>query len=329
MRNSDDEKISVIIPAYNAEQTIERCLYSVLKQTYQNLEIIVIDDGSSDGTRALLNAIQENEFRLVVIHKENGGAASARNVGLKVITGKYVTFLDADDFIEPEVYEKLHNAINELQLDIVSASIREIYNGNIVEERLSDFDCPIISGYDAICDMYSYEGGIRTVVWDKLYRREIIQGISFDEDSRYGEDTLFNCQAMLNCHRYGRIPYIGYTYDHRGSQVTGGGYNSACLCNIHVIEKMQDVINEKIYNNEKVEDCLMKYKITIYRQLFKAMVKTNSYSRIRDDYYYLREYAKSISSESLKNQLCIKHRIQWVLYLYAFKLYMDLDKLKN
>lgn len=328
MRNSDDEKISVIIPAYNSEQTIERCLYSVLKQTYQNLEIIVIDDGSSDGTRALLDAIGENEPRLVVLHKENGGAASARNDGLKVISGKYVTFLDADDFIEPAVYEKLYYAMNELQLDIASASIREIYNGNIVEERLNALDDPVISGYDALCDMYSYEGGIRTVVWDKLYRREMIQGINFDEESPYGEDTLFNCQAMLRCQRYGRIPYIGYTYDHSGSQMTGGGYNSACLCNIHVIEKMWVVINEKKYNNARVEDCLMKYKITIYRQLFHAMMKTNSYSRIKDDYYYLREYAKSISRESLRNHLCLKHRIQWGLYLYAFKLYMDLDKLK-
>ena len=95
-----NSKISVIIPAYNAEKTIERCLNSVTEQSYTNLEIIVVDDGSKDRTLSILNAAAKNDRRIKVISKKNGGAASARNQGLKIVSGEFITFLDADDYID-------------------------------------------------------------------------------------------------------------------------------------------------------------------------------------------------------------------------------------
>ena len=317
----DKEKISIIIPAYNASKTIKRCLDSIINQTYGNLEIIVVDDGSKDTTLSILKECAELESRIKVISKQNGGAASARNVGLKEVTGEYITFLDADDYIECEVYEKLYELMQKKNLDIVSASIREIYIDNHVEERVNDNNLPVIDGEKALCDMFSYAGGIRTVVWDKLYKKQVIEGIYFDEKCPYGEDTLFNCEAMLKCNRYGRISYIGYTYDHRESQMTGKKYSSESLCNVSVIDKMQNIMLKYNSYTGNLKDSFNLYKIMIYRQLFNSMLHEKFYYAIKDDYLYLRQKSRSVKLRDIRKHLSFKHQIQWVVYLYLFKLY--------
>lgn len=317
-------KISVIIPAYNAEKTIERCLNSITEQSYTNLEVIVVDDGSKDRTLSMVNEIAKNERRIKVISKKNGGAASARNLGLKMVSGEFITFLDADDYIEKDVYMELYRAQEENDLDIVSASIREIYRGDIVKKSVNPEGVILLTGEEALCNMLSYCGGVRTVVWDKLYKKSVIKNAVFEEPCPYGEDALFNCEAILKCKRYGTIPYIGYTYDHRESQMTGGEYNSSILSNVNVIEKMAAIIKKENcngYNEKNIENYLMTYKITMYRQLFQRMLVAENYKKVKNDYNVLREHAVKISSEDIKINLEFKHRIQWIIYLYFFKIY--------
>ena len=325
-------KISVIIPAYNAEKTVERCLNSVIEQSYTNVEVIVVDDGSKDRTLSIANEIAKNDSRVKVISKQNGGAASARNVGMKIASGEFITFLDADDYIEKEIYTELSKALNQNDLDIVSASIREIYDGDISKESINLNGVTIFTGEDALCNMFSYCGGVRTVVWDKLYKKSIIQNITFAEPCPYGEDTLFNCEAILKCKRYGTIPYIGYTYDHRESQMTGGKYNSSILCNIDVIEKMVTIIeqnNGNSYNVKNVKNHLVIYKIAIYRQLFQRMLMAENYEEVKNDYNVLKEYAMKISYRDIKSNLKLKHRIQWKFYLYFFGIYRAIVNNEN
>lgn len=318
------EKISVIIPAHNAEKTIERCLDSIIAQSYENLEIIVIDDGSNDLTLSVLTEIAKKDKRIKVLSKENGGASSARNEGLRIASGDFITFLDADDYIEKQVYEKLYRELRKNDFDIVSASIREIYNDNSIEERINPNGVTSFTGKEALCCMFTYSKGIRTVVWDKLYKRSILQNIFFDESSRYGEDTLFNCQAILRCKRYGTISYIGYTYDHRESQMTGHVYTSAILSNVNIIDKMIKIIREdncNRYNTEEIGNSLTTYKITIYRQLFQYMLQVENLKKIEKDYLYLKEKAKKIRHNELRKNLSTKHKIQWIIYLYFFREY--------
>lgn len=161
-------KISVIIPAYNAEKTIERCLNSVIEQSYTNVEVIVVDDGSKDRTLSIANEVAKNDSRVKVISKQNGGAASARNVGIKLASGEFITFLDADDYIEKDTYMELHKAQKQNDLDIVSASIREIYDGDISKERINPNGVTVFTGEDALGNMFSYCDGVRTVVWEQI-----------------------------------------------------------------------------------------------------------------------------------------------------------------
>ena len=125
MRN-ENPLITVIIPIYNIMDCLERCVNSVCAQTYRNLEILLVDDGSTDGTGALCDRLAEGDGRIRVFHKENGGSSSARNLGLQQARGEYVGFVDSDDFIEPDMYERLMEQVKAGGYSIVQASRDEI-----------------------------------------------------------------------------------------------------------------------------------------------------------------------------------------------------------
>ncbi len=317
------KKLSIIIPVYNGEKTINRCLTSIMGQSYTNLEIVVVDDGSKDRTKNIIAKLASSDPRIHYYRKENGGAASARNVGLNSVSGEYITFLDSDDYIEPDTYLNMIGQLENMHLDMVSSSIREIYDGDIIQLRVNE-DNQVIDGAEALCKMFSFEGGIRTVVWDKIYRRSIIEQIRFQENLPYGEDTLFNCKAMVKVRRYGRIAYVGYTYDHRESKMTSNTYHERFMCNVDVIKGMQVVIDKELLNNlcySKVNKYLMLYRIEIYRDLFHKLLSQGWKDISKQNYILLRDNALKIPNNSLKTNLSFKHRIQWFLYLYCFSVY--------
>lgn len=314
-------KISVVVPAYNAETTLQRSIESILNQSYSNIEIIIVDDGSEDQTREVAQTLREKDDRIRIIHQTNSGVSAARNKGLETATGEYITFLDADDYMESEVYEKMVAEMERDRLDIVSAAIKEVYNGDVIKIRNNPDNCPVISGIRALCNMFSYQGGIRTVVWDKLYRKECVKEIRFDINYKFGEDTLFNCQAMLECKRYGQISYVGYTYDHRESKATGQRYNRDSMCNVSVIEDMQELVDiSSVSKMDIVKEYLMRYRITIYRQLFQSLLRDYSDIYI-DDYLYLKRCASKLKIRDLFQHLSLKHLIQWYIYCYFFGWY--------
>ena len=122
-----EKLVSVIIPAYNIERYISRCLDSIMAQTYNNLEIIVIDDGSKDQTAEILDDYQKRDSRIIVVHKENGGVSSARNNGLDIATGDYISFVDGDDLIESNMYEILVKILEKEKTDIAHCGYQMIY----------------------------------------------------------------------------------------------------------------------------------------------------------------------------------------------------------
>ena len=122
----EQELISVIIPVYNIKEYLERCVDSVLAQTWGRLEILLVDDGSTDGTEKLVDELRKKDSRIRVFHKPNGGSSSARNLGISEAKGKYLGFVDSDDFIEPFMYERLYRAMQETGMPIAQGGRREI-----------------------------------------------------------------------------------------------------------------------------------------------------------------------------------------------------------
>ena len=131
-----DELISVIVPVYNGEKYLPICMKSLLEQTYRNLEVILVDDGSKDGSGAMCDAYAAQDSRVRVIHQANGGVSSARNAGLDQVTGKYVAFVDADDYVEPDYLKRLCEDLTRHEADLSSCDYREVIQGDVAKTAI-------------------------------------------------------------------------------------------------------------------------------------------------------------------------------------------------
>ena len=204
-------KVSIIIPIYNVEKYLSRCVDSVLQQTLSKIEIVLVDDGSPDKCPSICDQYKEKDNRIKVIHKKNGGLASARNAGLRISTGEYILFLDSDDWIEPETAEELVNIAEQYQVDFVR--FRPMYAGwpNHKDGSLCDFGTEtgmkegLYQKEDIVREIYprlfatqQLTLGVIVAAWRSLYRREFLEknNLLFDEEIRYSEDTIFSAKVV-------------------------------------------------------------------------------------------------------------------------------------
>lgn len=175
------EKISVIVPVYNSIDCLERCVRSICAQTYTELEILLIDDGSTDGTDALCESLAAQDCRIRICHKKNGGASSARNMGIGLAVGKYLGFVDSDDYIEPDMYELMMNAIQERQVSVVQISRDEVDEAG---RRLPDVCVPpedvrFCGAQDFLKELLLHRGDCSFCT--KLVKRELFATHKFPE----------------------------------------------------------------------------------------------------------------------------------------------------
>lgn len=220
-------KISIIIPVYNVSEYIERAVGSLLNQTYKNIEIILIDDGSKDGSSIICDNLGSQYDTIIVIHQANQGVSAARNAGLESCTGEYVMFLDADDWCQEKCIEKLLIPMLENDLDITCCQVREVTDSKIVITEESQDNVKILRNKEILPYMLRYDSG---AVWAKLYRRSVIGKLRFEKDIRYGEDTLFLYSVWKNVNNIGLIEYCGYNYYcNRLGNVTSAGLNERYL----------------------------------------------------------------------------------------------------
>lgn len=184
-------KISVIIPIYNVGEYLEQCIDSVINQTYKDLEIILVNDGSTDNCPAICDKYARIDSRIIVIHKTNGGLSDARNAGLKVATGEYIGFVDSDDYIVPDMYSILMSKIAEYGSDIVSCKFDFLMDDQIKQCPWPSMNSYIEGKVVTLQDFFTtlINGDIDCACWNKLYKKEIINE-SFKK-GRIAEDFLF------------------------------------------------------------------------------------------------------------------------------------------
>lgn len=212
--------ISVIVPVYNVEEYLSECVESIRNQTYNNLEIILVDDGSTDNSANICDEYAKKDSRIKVIHKKNGGLADARNAGIKIATGKYIGFVDSDDFILPDMYEKLFNTIESTASDIVMA--KWCYDDEIEKSDNSTENEPIVfTNCEALDFLIQGRKGqhISTSVWDRLYKREVIQEVWFPFGKCY-EDIVWTTNVFWNAKRIAYIAQTVYIYRKREGSIT-------------------------------------------------------------------------------------------------------------
>lgn len=189
------KKISIIVPAYNIENYLGRCLESLLAQTYQNLEIIVVDDGSTDQTAKILDTYAEKDKRIIAVHQENQGVSAARNHGLDFATGDYIGFTDGDDFVESDMYAFLANLLEKKRVDIAHCGYQMVfpnridYYYNTGTERFMNHD----EGVYELLTGTMIEPGL----WNKLYRAELFRAVRLPVGVQETEDLLCNFELFM------------------------------------------------------------------------------------------------------------------------------------
>ena len=208
-----NQTISVIVPVFNVAGYLPQCVDSILSQDYGNLEVILIDDGSTDGSGEICDRYAALDSRVRAIHQKNGGAAAAKNAGLRLATGEYLAFADSDDYLEPGAYGFLMKVLLENGADAVQGSFREVYRNRAEEQRISE---ETLEGYDYL--LRFPKDFSCALLWNKLYRRALFDGVYFEEGHKI-DDEYFTYQGFLQPRKVVRMDRVVYNYRKRASSV--------------------------------------------------------------------------------------------------------------
>lgn len=255
------ELISVIVPVYNVEDYLERCIDSITGQTYKNLEIILVDDGSTDNSGEICDRKAEEDDRIIVIHKQNGGLSDARNTGLAAASGEYISFIDSDDRIEKKMYMTLFNAIKENNCGASGCKFFRTDNIN-ADFPEADDSVKIYSGAEIQHELIN-DKIIQQVVWNKLYRTELIKDIPF-EFGKCNEDEFWTYKALDNCNTFAAVNYYGYAYLQRSQSIINSSFSL----------KRLDAVEGKALRAEYIKT----HYPELYNEAVKNLISTCIYS---------------------------------------------------
>lgn len=265
-----EKLISVIIPVYNVQEYLIKCIESVINQTYENLEIIIVDDGSTDKSTEICNKVKKNDSRIRVIHKENGGLSDARNVGIDNANGEYISFIDSDDYVDNNYIELLYNAIKQYDADMSIASHRVIYEKNIIDRSTGKEFCaePI-----EILKMLLYDNGIDTSAWGKLYKKSLFNEIRFPK-GRFFEDSATTYMLIDKSKKIGVCSKPIYNYVIRNNSISNETFSEKKMDLIVSTEEMTNYIKNKYPELEKACNRRLMYAyLSTLTQLAKSKVK--------------------------------------------------------
>ncbi len=328
-------KITVIIPVYNVKNYIEKCVKSVCDQTYSNLEIILVDDGSTDGSEQLCDALASKDDRIKVIHKENGGPSDARNAGVKVMTGEYVGFVDGDDWIEPQMYEKLLKACLEMNCMVSCCRYREIVDLEaMVDASEASVDQPIcLSIHDAM-EAFITESEFPAIyisVWSKLYHKDILKNVSFLK-GRLSEDIVFTTEVLCQIENIAYVDEVLYDYNkiRVGSIMNEKKYEHTFQHEIPSFRESFEIIKK----SEVVNDL---YEMAYFYFYWRLLLYAKNYKN-KKDAYEIKMYDKLVEilmEEKVAVKASCKHpsinrkyMLRLKVFLICPKLYWFLDGLR-
>lgn len=282
-RDGNLSLVSIIIPMFNGENTILKCLESIRKQTYKNLEIIIVDDGSQDNSLELCKKFISLDNRFALYSKINGGVSSARNFALKLVNGKFVTFIDCDDIVNTKYIESLCSVIELSGADICISSFSRISNSDFFEKEielinqeksLDDFKVINMSSSKALesmimTDVFKWE------VCGKLFRIDIVDQLYFDESEVLFEDFTFTCNTLARSTEIVYVPLKMYNYTDNPVSASKQKYSDKL---IHLIKTTENFDNFICQNFPMLDYCSKYFKAVIYFDILdKIICSSNSF----------------------------------------------------
>lgn len=219
----DTPKISVIVPVYKVEAYLDECIRSITGQSYQNLEILLVDDGSPDSCPAMCDAWAEKDSRVRVIHKKNGGLSDARNAGMSAATGELMAFVDSDDTLHPDMFRLLYESMVENDSDLAACGVEMVWEDGTPPRPLTRSGCRVMQTDEAMRAVIE-ESWLKQPVWYKLYKAELIRNLSFPV-GKYHEDVFWTYQAVARAKRVSVFDTVGYYYRQRSGSIMAERYS--------------------------------------------------------------------------------------------------------
>ncbi len=297
--------ISVVIPAYKVEAFLDRCLQTVVNQTYSNLEIILVEDGSPDRCPEICDAWANKDPRVRVIHKTNGGLSDARNAGMSIASGEFVAFVDSDDYLACDMFEKLLEAIEADKSDIAACAVEMVWEDGRPGQLFTVQKRCVLDREQAQAALLS-ETLLKQPVWYKLYKREVIQGIPF-EKGKYHEDVFWSYQVIGRANRVSLIENVGYYYTQRSDSIMGRGYSLDRLDALEAAEKRYDYIAREFPSLEKrarlkvVSNCIYQGQMAL--KFLERREQKQVFARLEASRKKYRIHYKDYSNYKIKRRL--------------------------
>ena len=275
--------ISVIVPIYKVEKYLKKCVDSIINQTYKNLEIILVDDGSPDNCPKICDEYARQDRRIKVIHKENGGLSDARNAGMKVARGEYISFIDSDDWIKPEMIEGMYNRMIEDNSDLVSSGVIWVDEEDTEIRTATVSENCVLNTEQAMKELLN-DGKLKQHVWNKLYKADLIKNILFDK-GKYHEDVFWSYKVIGEAKRVSIDKNSYYFYVQRSKSIMGEKYSAKRLDALDAMKLRCEYTKDKfpkLYNNALsvyIGSCMYHLQLALLADIDKSVIK-NIISRI-------------------------------------------------
>lgn len=310
--------LSVIIPVYNVEKYIEKCLESVINQTYKNIEIILINDGSTDSSLEKCEIFAKKDDRINLITKKNEGLAATRNLGIELSKGDYVTFLDSDDYIHELMYEELIKNLEENNVDISACRSRDVNENHSyhLDQEVFNNKLKIFNTQEIFEGLFEQKE-VRFEVWNKVFKREVIGTTRFIVGQTY-EDIHFDREIFFKANTYVCTNNIMHFYLISREGNTNSSFNEARLSSLKELKKLSEELKEHQYEDGyyKVNLYILNFCISLYLIAKKNNASKNSMKEIR---LFYREYY--LKTGFFKKNTNLKFKLKTILFFISPSLF--------
>ena len=321
-------EVSMIVPVYQVENYIAQCIESVLYQTFQDFELILVDDGSKDQSGSICDSYAEKDDRIIVIHTKNRGAAAARNVGFEQASGNYITFLDGDDYLDRHMIERLYAVIEQSEYDMVVCDFL-----NLLPDEKDNFIVQLqektVDGREVLEHLKNEKNyGLWTIVWNKIYKREVLENLRFP-DGKYFEDEFFSNQLYLKCNQIHVIPDVLCYHRVLASSTMNTQKAENYLDLLDALQERIEIYLNYDYSEDEIYKVLI-FLLDPFTKCVKAKFSGANKKRVEQKRRFIKVVSKKLMGKNLsfvkKNSLVIIGLFPDLTYRVAIRFRSQLEK---
>ena len=300
------KKVSVIVPVYNVEPYIKKCVTSLIGQDYTNIEIILVDDGSPDNSGVIIDQLSFKDKRIKVVHKENGGVSSARNAGINIATGEYIMFVDGDDWVTPDYVSYFLNLVISNECS-VGMNTNNYYAGSMdTADKIYT-----VSAEKAI--EWIYMGKVFVAVWNKIYSAKLLKetSICFNDEIWYGEGMLFNIEVLQFCDKVAIGEKSVYHQTVNPNSAMRSFNLESNFCGIRSLE-LQKKKWKKV--NDRIENAWNYHRYSFNRSIIDGIVRSNTVDANKAVFEDCKHNVRQDIKIPMVADISIKHKLSWIAY---------------